>query len=118
MNEKNALEKMTPTQLAANSSTYYNSTNLYIAAIICFVLAGLALLVVIFNISTISLCIAVIKSAALFISSTFWIVLVPVFFAAITLAYLIFWFVELAYLWSIGTITKGTNTPFASITWD
>lgn len=70
-----------------------------------------------FNISTIELSIAVIKSSALFIGQTFWIILVPIVIATLSLGYIIFWFVELAYLWSIGTIVKGTNTPFAAINW-
>jgi C4-dicarboxylate transporter len=118
LREKNKLDLMSSTDLAANSSTYYNQTNLLIAAIICFVVAGLAFFVVLFNISTIALCIAIIKSSALFISSTVWIILIPIFFSALTIGYLIFWFIELAYLWSIGTLTKGTDTPFATVNWN
>ncbi len=52
----------------SSSNSYYNSTNLKAASIACYVIAGLAVLVVLFYISTISLCIAVIKSAALFVA--------------------------------------------------
>ena len=59
-----------------------------------------------------------IKSAALFIAQTFWIILLPIIFTGITLGYFIVWLVILAYLWSIGTMTKRTGTPFAVVNWD
>lgn len=53
---------------SSSANSYYSSNNLKAASIICYVIAGLSLLIVLFYISTISLCIAVIKSAALFVA--------------------------------------------------
>lgn len=53
---------------SSDTNSYYNANNLKAASIICYIIAGLSLLVVLFYISTISLCIAVIKSAALFVA--------------------------------------------------
>jgi hypothetical protein len=108
----NKLASTTVAIASSTNSTFYNATNMKIAAIICFVIAGLSLLIVLFSLSTISLCIAIIKTASIFITQTLQIILVPVFFASLTIGYLIFWCVELAYLWSIGTGVKGTSSPF------
>ena len=53
--------------------------------------------------SAISLAIAVIKSAALYVASNFWVIFVPVFFGVISIIYIIAWAIGLSYLWSIGT---------------
>lgn len=75
-------------------------------------------LILLFNLGTIALSIAIIKSAALFVGQTFWIVLLPIFFAVLVLVYFGFWLLVLAYLWTIGTVTSGSATPFVSIDWD
>jgi hypothetical protein len=101
-----------------SSNSYYNSQNLKAASIICYVIAGISLLIVLFYMSTIALCIAVIKSAALFVGQNFWIILLPIIFTGLTLLYFIVWLVVLAYLWSNGTMVKRTGTPFSQIQWD
>lgn len=46
------------------------------------------------------------------------IILIPILFSGLTIGYLLFWFIELAYLWSIGTVTQGSATPFITVVWD
>ena len=65
-------------------------------------MGAISLLIVMCSLSTISVSIAIIKSAALFVASNFWIVLLPLVMALIAIVYLIAWVVMLAYLWSIG----------------
>lgn len=101
----------------SGSSSYYNANNLFAASIICYVIAGLSVIIVLFYMSTIQLCVAVIKSAALFIAQTFWIILLPIIFTGLTLGYFIVWLVVLGYLWSVGNLSKRTGTPFAVVNW-
>lgn len=42
----------------------------------------------------------------------------PIFFAGFALTFFIYWLVVLAFLWSIGTLSKRIGTPFAIIGWD
>ncbi len=101
----------------SENSVYYNSANLKIASYCAYVLGGITFFVVLFSLSTISLSIAIIKSAALFVASNFWIVLLPIFMALIAIVYFLAWAVMLAYLWSIGESVPRTMSPLAEIEW-
>lgn len=88
------------------------------ASRIAYTLGALSIILVLFNMSAISLAIAVIKSAALYVASNFWIVLVPIFFGVLSIVYIIAWAIGLSYLWSIGEEQKRTLSPFNEIIWD
>lgn len=106
--------KMDPTE----SNTYYTAGNLHIISILMYIIGGISLLVVMFSLSTISLSIAVIKSAGAFVASNFWIVLVPVLLAVINVLYVCVWFFNLIHLWSIGEVKPRVVGPFAEVFWD
>lgn len=75
-------------------------------------MGGISFLFVLFSLSTIALSIAVIKSAALFVASNFWIVLLPILFALAAVVYFISWVICLAYLWSVGEAKARSDSPF------
>lgn len=87
---------------STENSAYYNAENLHYISWGSYILGAVFVVLVLGNLSTISLSIAVIKSAALFIASNFWIILIPIFFAIIALIYVIKWVVVLGFLWSSG----------------
>ena len=103
---------------SSENNTYYNSTTLLYVSWFSYVLGGIAFLIVLFNLSTIALSIAIIKSAALYVASNFWIVTLPIFFAFFAVVYFISWTIGLAYLWSIGESTPRSMSPFAEIQWE
>lgn len=72
-------------------------------------------MIFLFNLGTIALSIAILKSAAIFVYETFWIVLLPILFFVIILAYFIFWLLVLGYLYSIGEPEKRLGLPFITI---
>ncbi len=99
------------------NNSYYTATNLYYFSWFMYILGGVAVLIVMFSLSTISLSIAVIKSAALYVASNFYIVLLPVLIAVINVAYVILWAVSLAFLWSVGEVEARSSGPFAEVIW-
>lgn len=103
---------------STDNNTYYNATTLYWISIVFFIIAGISSIFIVFNLGTIALSIAIIKSAALFVGQTFWIILLPIVFAVLVLVYFGFWLGVFAYLWTIGTIEKGAATPFVTINWE
>lgn len=66
---------------------------------------------------TIELCIAVLKSAALFMANNFMIIFVPVVMAIILVFYAVFWAWVMIHVWSIGTYTKGSLLPVGEVHW-
>jgi solute carrier family 44 (choline transporter-like protein), member 2/4/5 len=66
---------------------------------------------------TIELCIAVLKSAALFMQNNFSIIFVPVVMALILIGYFIWWMFVLVHVWSVGTYTKRTGLPIGQVSW-
>ena len=100
------------------STTYYNSRNLKIASIVLFIVGGIAVLVLLFSMSSIAISIAVIQTASEFISSNCLIIFVPLVISIIVVLFVGGWIFGLVYLWSIGELTPGTLTPFATVKWD
>lgn len=66
---------------------------------------------------TIELCIAVLKSAAIFMRNNFSIIFVPVVMAIILVAYAIWWMFVLVHVWSVGTYTKRDGLPIGQVEW-
>ena len=100
------------------STKYYTSKNLKIVSICLYILGGISVLVVLFSCSSIAISIAVIQTASEFISSNCMIIFVPLIISLLVLAFIIGWIFGLVYLWSIGELTPGTVTPFATVKWD
>ena len=113
----NEISIMQNTQ-ADSSDTYYNSKNLHYLSIFFYVLGGLCTLIIMGSLSKISISIALLKTAAMFVYSNLAILLIPIIVAIVLAAYLILWIVVFLYLWTIGTSTKRENSPFAQIAWD
>ena len=63
------------------------------------------------------MCVAIIKSAALYVASNPLIILVPIIMAIIIMLYWAYWITGFIYIYSIGTIQTSPYGPFASITW-
>ena len=114
-----AADSTTVTTFDDNFSTsYYNSRNLKIASICLYVLGGISVLVILFSLSAIAISIAVIKTASEFISSNCMIIFVPLIISILVVGFIFVWIFGLVYLWSIGTLTPGTLTAFATVKWD
>lgn len=101
-----------------DNNTYYNSGTLLYVSWFAYVMGGISFLIILFNLSTIALSIAIIKSAALFVASNFWIILLPIVFALVAVIYFISWVIGMAYLWSIGEATPRDLSPFAEVQWE
>lgn len=87
-------------------------------SIVFYVVGGICTLGVLFCISSISLAIAVLKTAAIFIYSNLFIILTPILHALLMFGVIIYGLFILAFLWSIGTENPRVNSPFITYTWD
>jgi choline transporter-like protein 2/4/5 len=118
--ESTRLKALSSTEVidTTQSNTYYNATNLYNLSIFFYVLGGVSVIVILACMGAISLSIAVLKTAAMFVYSNFWIILIPLLTAIFIAAYMLLWIAVMLYLWTIGTSIQRTNTPFAEIVWD
>ena len=83
-----------------------------------YILGGISFLLFLFNLSTIALSIAVIKTAALFVAKNLAILFLPIIFALVAIVYFLAWAMVLAYLWSVGTAKPRLAAPFAEIEWE
>ena len=102
----------------SSNNTYYTATNLKILSVVLYIIGSISTLIILFSLSTISLSIAVIKTAALFVASNFWIVLIPIIIAVANVVYVIVWIINLIFLWSVGEVTQRSSGPFAEVIWD
>lgn len=99
------------TSSATSSTLYWFAVALYIIFAIC-------LCAICCFFKTIELCIAILKSAALFVREHYMIVWIPVIFAIVMFGYAMFGLFVLLFLWSIGEYKKRDNLPFGQVTWD
>lgn len=68
--------------------------------------------------NTIELCIAVLKSAALFMRQNFCIIVLPIVMTFIIVGYAMYWAITLLFAWSIGEYKKRTGLPLGAVQWD
>ncbi len=101
-----------------DNNDVYNADNLNIVSKGAFIMGGVAFLLFLFNLSTISLSISIIKTAALFVAENLFVVFLPIVMAIISIVYFLAWAMVLAYLWSVGTPKVRTGTPFVEYEWD
>jgi Plasma-membrane choline transporter len=106
------------TDSAADTTTQTTSSKLMYFAIAIYCLFGLSLLLLFCYFKTIALCIAVIKSAALFVRQHNRVIFVPMIFSVFLFGYCMFGMFVLLYLWTIGTISKRSGLPLGQVTWD
>ena len=104
--------------LNGNSTAKTTSSTLYWTAVALYILFSVMLCSLCFFFKTIELCIAVLKSAAIFVREHFTVVLVPIIFAIVLFGYLMFALFVLLFLWSIGTVTKRQGLPLGQVNWD
>jgi choline transporter-like protein 2/4/5 len=118
--ESTRLKELAATEVISttDSNTYYNSTNLYNLQIFFYVLGGVSVIVILSCVGAIGLSIAILKTAAMFVYSTFWIILIPLLTAIFIAGYMMLWVAVMLYLWTVGTAVQRSNTPFAEIIWD
>lgn len=119
LRESNRLESIAEQEQVTDddNNTYYTSKNLYILSIVLFILGGIAVLIVLFSISSIALSIAVVKTAALYVANNFFIIFLPIIIAVINIAYIIAWAVSFLYIWSVGEIEQREGIPVNNIKW-
>ena len=101
-----------------STSNLYNPQTMHILSIVFYVIGGICTVGVLFCVSSISLAIAVLKTAAMFIYSNLLIILTPIFHALLIFLLIIYWIAIMTYLWTIGTQVRSTTSPFVSFTWD
>lgn len=99
----------------AIDSDNYN-INLY-GSYTLFGLCGLYILCMLCCCSRIRLAIAILKAAAEFVNSNLRIFLLPVFFVVITIVFFAWWLATGLYVYSVGTVEKGTLSSLPNIVW-
>lgn len=67
--------------------------------------------------TTIELCIAVLKSAAIFLRKNFCIILLPIVMTILMVGYSMYWAITLLYAWSVGDYVKRTGLPLGAVQW-
>ena len=102
----------------STNADYNNARNFYVAQIVLYCVGSLSVIVVLMLVQTISVTISIIKTTSMFVFSNLLIIFVPLLSAIAMSAYIIFWIFVLIFLWSIGTETQRTNSPFAEIKWN
>ena len=63
------------------------------------------------------MCVAILKSAAIFVQEHFCVILIPIIFGVFVIFWVTLWAVVLAFLWSIGEYSKDENLPLAEVKW-
>lgn len=85
---------------------------------LCYSLAGIWLIVILFMCNRIRLAIALTEVTAEYLGSVCSVYLVPVFFYLITIAFYAYWVALSVFLYSSGTISRPSGSSIiASITW-
>lgn len=108
------------TENPSESSQYlnlYSPTNLKAASITLYVIGGLGTLIVLFSLSSIAVSIAVIESCGQFIAENPMLIFVPLTSSIIGLAFICFWIVVFAFLWSIGDTVIDGESPLGQVQW-
>lgn len=59
--------------------------------------------------------IAIVKTATLFVKDVKAAMSIPIIFTFIIAAFLVFWLFGLFYLYSMGEISKATDSPFSAV---
>lgn len=101
-----------------NTTNKTTSSKLYWTAVVLYIVFALTLCAICYFFKTIELCIAVLKSAAIFVRTHFSVAFVPMIFSVLLFGYLMFGFFVLLYLWSIGDVTKRDGLPLGQVNWD
>lgn len=116
--KSNQLSSSAAAAADGQSNSSATSRTLYWFAVALYILFSVTLCMVCCYFKTIELCIAVLKSAALFVKAHFCIINVPVIFSMVLFGYLMFGMFVLLFLWSIGEYKKRDGLPFGQVQWD
>lgn len=108
---------LTVSQQNSSNSDYKTAQNFYIAEICLYIWGGISVLIILFSIHSIAVSIAVIKTSAMFVFSNFLVIFIPLLSALFIAGYVILWIYVFVWLWSVGTVAQGQNSPFATVTW-
>lgn len=84
---------------------------------LCYSLAGIWLLIILFMCNRIRLAIALTQVTAEYVGSVCSVYLVPIFFYVVTVLFYAYWVVLSVFLYSSGTVTKSNNSLIASVEW-
>jgi len=84
---------------------------------LCYSLAGIWLIIILFMCNKIRLAIALTEVTAEYVGSVCSIYLVPIFFYIVTILFYVYWVALSVYLYSCGTISKSNNSLIASVEW-
>jgi len=93
-------------------------TTLKVFAYILWALAGITVLLVCCLYKKIKLTIGILKAAADYVKATWTSLLVPIGMIIVLSALYVYWIFTAVYLYSCGTISQRSGTPFGSVTWD
>lgn len=117
--EYNHLIAQIPASLQNTGNTDYSTArNYYILEIVLYVWGAISLIIILASIHSISVSIAVVKTSAMFVFSNFLIVFVPLLSAGFISGYVLLWIYVAVYLWSVGSVSQASNSPFATIIWN
>ena len=86
-------------------------------AIVFWVLAGVFLLLILCLISRIKLAVKMIQAAADFITDEKVVLFSPIIFALITFAFIAYWIISFAYVFSVGTLRYDPGDIFGDMVW-
>ena len=106
-----AVNNPTGTEATTAKRMYWVAVALYILFAVC--LCGVCCFF-----TTIALCIAVLKCAAIFVRQHFMIVFIPIIFGCLLFGFAMFAMFVLLFLWSIGEVVKRDSLPLGQVKWD
>lgn len=117
--ESSTLSNVANNQVQTNNSfASLTSSDFYALEIFFYVLGSICVVIILFSIPTIMITIAVIKSTAMFVYSNLTVLFVPLFTGIVVAGYIVFWIVIFLYIFSVGTYTQASNSPFANVKWN
>lgn len=111
-------ENSTAAKNDSKSTDATTGKKLYWTAVVLYIIFAICLCTTCCFFKTIALCIAVLKSAAIFVRQHFCIILIPVIFGLVLFGYAMFALFVLLFLWSIGDIIPRSSVPLGQIKWN
>jgi hypothetical protein len=113
-----ALEEEEKLKMTLTGTSQTTSKKLYWCAVVLYIILSISIIAICTFFKTIELCIAILKSSALFVKSHFFVILIPIIVGILIFGYAIFWMFTLVFLWTVGDIKKRESVFLAEVQWD
>jgi hypothetical protein len=113
-----ALEEEEKLKMTLTGTAQTTSRKLYWCAVVLYIIFSISIIAICTFFKTIELCIAILKSSALFVKSHFMVILIPIIVGILIFGYAIFWMFTLVFLWTVGDIKKRESVFLAEVQWD